>query len=142
MKPSTYALGWFAGCLMACSATKSVEPSPGVRATDKPQNAGEPARYAMVDATILFTDCPKVSNYSATLAEKTMRRLVEGCSDVPSGQASFIATLMPGGRIVLSPAEAAAGTVPLCVLQHELSHQVNVRQACNMHVQMEQRQKP
>jgi hypothetical protein len=93
----------------------------------------------MVDATILFTDCANVSSNSAALAEKTMRRLVEGCDSVPGGQAQFVATLLPGGRIEISAVEGTEGTVPICVLSHQLQHQVSVSKACKMHVQMEQK---
>lgn len=122
----------------ACSATKGTDPETTVRAPSP--SAEEPnQKLAMVDATILFTDCSKVSNYSATVAEKTMRRLVEGCDNVPSGQAEFVATLLPGGRIEISAVEGAEGTVPICVLRHQLQHQVAITKACKMHVQMEQK---
>lgn len=125
-------------CAAACSVTKYVEPSspPTVSARSEP---AETRQLGSVDATILFTDCTAVSNYSASKAEKTMRRLVEGCDSIPGGQAEFIATLQPGGRIELGAVEGTAGTVPICVLKHQLTHQVQVRKACKMHVQMEQR---
>jgi hypothetical protein len=127
---------WVSGC----SATKGGTPGTAVPTTDQTKTDAQ-SQLGMFDATILFTDCSKVSNYSATLAEKTMRRLVEGCDSVsvPGGQAEFVATLQPGGRIEISPVEGEDGTVPICVLKHQLEHQVNVRQACKMHVQMEQK---
>jgi hypothetical protein len=122
----------------ACSATKGMEPSPVVRTSEPPKDETS-QKVAMVDATILMTDCSKVSNYSATVAERTMRRLVEDCNGVPGGQAEFVATLLPGGRIQISAVDGSDATVPICVLRHQLEHQVSINKACKIHVQMEQK---
>jgi hypothetical protein len=124
----------------ACSATKGVDPTITVRAPDEPKEQETPRqKLAMVDATILVTDCSKVSNYSASAAEKTMRRLVEDCDSVPGGHVEFVATLVPGGRIEISSVDGTDGTVPICVLRHQLQHQVAITKACKLHVQMEQK---
>ncbi len=93
----------------------------------------------MVEATILFSDCGAVSNLNAQLAEGTMRRLVESCDSVPGGHAKFTASLMPNGSIEIATPEGPEGTVPVCVLRHGLKHQVTVRKACKLEVQLEQR---
>lgn len=131
---------WFALTLLAlaCGATRPAEPQTAVAAPPPTQTA-EPVPVAVVDATILFTDCPAVSDMNAKLAERTMRRLVEGCDAVPSGKAQFVATLVPGGRIEISAAPGADQTVPICVLKHQLQHQVKVKQACKIQIQMEQK---
>ncbi len=123
---------------MACGASRPAEPSAPVAASAKPPT-DEASPVAMVDAAILFTDCPAVSDMNARLAERTMRRLVEGCDTVPKGKAQFIATLVPGGRIEISAAEGADDTLPICVLKHQLQHQVQVKKACKMQIQMEQK---
>jgi hypothetical protein len=123
---------------MGCSANKASEPVAPVTSAE-PEASAPPPTFGLIDATILFTDCSNVSSYSATAAQKTMRRLVEGCSEVPNGRAEFVATLKPGGRIEISEVEGASSTVPICVLKHQLEHQVKVKKACKMHVQMEQK---
>jgi hypothetical protein len=123
---------------VACGASRPADPSAAVAAPPPTQTA-EANPVAVVDATILFTDCSAVSDMNAKLAERTMRRLVEACDAVPDGKAQFVATLVPGGRIEISAAEGASQTLPICVLKHQLQHQVNVKQACKMQIQMEQK---
>jgi hypothetical protein len=125
--------------VMGCSASKPTEPVAPAQSAEPVASAPPPSVVGVVDATILVTDCSNVSDYSAAVAQKTMRRLVEGCSEIPNGRAEFIATLQPGGRIEISEVEGASSTVPICVLKHQLEHQVKVKKACKMHVQMEQK---
>lgn len=92
-----------------------------------------------IDATIMFTDCGVVSNMNAQVAQKTMRQLVEACNEVPGGTAQFTATLLVDGRIELATADGGTGTVPICVLRHELKHKVVVKKPCIMQVKMSER---
>jgi hypothetical protein len=69
-----------------------------------------------------------------------MQKLVAKCTSVPGGKARFVATFEPGGQIRLSPPEGQAdGTVPICVLDQGLRHQLLVVKACRMEVEMDQR---
>jgi hypothetical protein len=124
--------------VIGCGASRPAEPSAAVAAS-APTEAPAVAPVGIVDSTILFTDCPAVSDMNAKLAERTMRRLVEACDSVPSGKAQFVATLVPGGRIEISAVDGTEQTVPICVLTHQLQHQVRVKQACKMQIQMEQK---
>jgi hypothetical protein len=122
------------------SCTRAHEPEPGAAPAPAPAPSAEPDDLPPVgfgDATIIFTDCGKVSNMNAKLAQKTMRRLVEACNEVPGGTAQFTATLLPDGHIELATsADGGLGTVPVCVLHHELKHNVVVSKPCTMQVQM------
>jgi hypothetical protein len=123
---------------IACGASRPAEPTAAAAASAKPDTTSSQP-VGVVESAILFTDCPAVSDMNARLAERTMRRLVEACDSVPSGRAQFIATLAPGGRIEISGAPGTEQTVPICVLKHQLQHQVQVKRACKMQIQMEQK---
>jgi len=138
MKPRAFVFGSLAIVgFLACA--RSPEPAhsgaPAAPSTDDESNPP----IGMVDAAIMFTDCAVVSNMNAKLAQKTMRQLVEACNEVPGGKAEFTATLNPGGRIELHNADGGLGTVPICVLHHELKHKVVVKKPCTMQVQMTER---
>jgi hypothetical protein len=87
----------------------------------------------------MFTDCGIVSNMNARVAQKTMRQLVEACNEVPGGAAEFTATLLVDGRIELAANDGGLGTVPICVLHHELKHKVVVKKPCTMQVKLSER---
>jgi hypothetical protein len=122
----------------AICCTKRHEPAPVSPAVSSQQD-NIPPPVELVDATILLTDCGTVSNVSAKQAEKTMRQLVEACSEVPGGTAQFTATLLPGGRVELTTPDAGLQMVPTCVLSHALTHRVVLKRACSMQVQMSER---
>lgn len=122
-----------AGCTRGQEPTPTLPPVASARADESPPPAG------LVDSTIIFTDCGTVANMNAKLAAMTMRQLVEACSEVPGGTAQFSATLLPGGRIELATPDGGVGVVPVCVLHHELKHQVIVQKPCTMQVQMRER---
>jgi len=125
--------------LMAFSCARNPEPihSTAPVASGAEDDSNPP--IGMVDAAIMFTDCGVVSNMNAKLAQKTMRQLVEACTEVPGGIAQFSATLLVDGRIELAAADGGVGTVPTCVLHHELKHKVVVRKPCTMQVQITER---
>jgi hypothetical protein len=87
----------------------------------------------------MFTNCGKVANMNAKSAQRTMRQLVEACEEVPGGSAEFTATLWPDGRIELATVDGGVGTVPVCVLRHELKHKVAVSKPCTMNVHMSEK---
>jgi len=126
--------------LMATSAcTRAHEPEPSTAPAASVEPVEETPAVGFVDATIMFTNCGKVANMNARSAQKTMRQLVEACEEVPGGAAEFTATLSPDGRIELATVDGGLGTVPLCVLRHELKHKVRVSKPCTMHVRMTER---
>jgi hypothetical protein len=125
--------------LAALSCARNPEPihSTAPAASSNDDDSNPP--IGMVDATVMFTDCGVVSNMNSKLAQKTMRQLVEACNEVPGGVAQFSATLLVDGRIELSASDGGLGTVPICVLHHELKHKVVVKKPCTMQVQMTER---
>jgi hypothetical protein len=122
------------------SCARGHEPTPSIAPVTTAQKEDDPnPSIGLVDATIMFTDCGVVSNMNAIRAQSTMRQLVEACNEVPGGSAQFTATLLPNGRIELANADGGFGTVPICVLHHELKHKVVVKKPCIMQVQMSER---
>jgi hypothetical protein len=121
------------------SCARGHEPPPSAApAPSAPQEDSSPS-IGLVDTTMMFTDCGVVSNMNAKHAQSTMRHLVEACNEVPGGTAQFTATLLPNGRIELASIDGGLGTVPICVLHHELKHNVAVKKPCIMQVQMSER---
>lgn len=95
---------------------------------------------ASVDASVIFTDCPKAPIARSNDVQATLNNLVKDCDTVPAGQVRIVATLVPGGRIELSaPKGEPEGVVPLCVLKHELRHRLLVVKRCHMEIQMSER---
>ncbi len=91
------------------------------------------------DHAVLDIDLPDGNGVTRNLPKKTMRQLVEGCNEVPGGTAQFTATLLVDGRIELATVDGGLGTVPICVLHHELKHKFIVKKPCTMQVQMSER---
>lgn len=138
MKTSALSLGLVVvTAALACARNPEPTRSTAPVASSSGDDSNPP--IGMVDATIMFTDCSVVSNMNAKLAQKTMRQLVEACNEVPGGVAQFSATLHVDGRIELASADGGLGTVPICVLRHELKHKVVVKKPCTMQVQMTER---
>ena len=128
-------LGWLLIVTLA-SCTRAHEPAPSTAPVASVEPADEAPAVGFVDATIMFTNCGKVANMNARSAQRTMRKLGEACEEVPGGSAEFTATLSPDGRIELASPDGGIGTVPMCVLRHELKHKVLVSKPCTMHVRM------
>jgi hypothetical protein len=124
---------------MVVSCARAQEPGPAAASTPEAEASEPPPELEYVAATLMFTDCETVSNSKARVAQSTMRRLVEACTEVPGGTAQFTATLLPGGRIELTAPDGGLGTVPTCVLRHELRHKVAISKPCTLQVQMSQK---
>ena len=139
MKRRAFACGLFLSiALVSCArGPEPIHNNAPAAASSSEEDSNPP--IGMVDATIMFTDCSVRSDMNARLAQKTMRQLVEACNEVPGGTAQFSATLNPGGRIELNTVDGGPGTVPICVLRHELKHKVVVKKPCTMQVQMTER---
>ena len=127
-------------CARGHEPIPSTAPVPSVQTPSAQQDDPNPS-IGLVDATMMFTDCGVVSDMNATNAQKTMRQLVEACTEVPGGTAQFVARLLPSGRIELGTVDGGLGTVPICVLRHELKHRVVVKKPCVMQVQMSERKR-
>jgi hypothetical protein len=134
----TCSLGLLLLALGAC--TRAHEPEPATAPAPSADSTTEDAPVVgFVDATIMFTNCGKVANLNAKSAQRTMRQLVEACEEVPGGSAEFTATLWPDGRIELATLDGGVGTVPVCVLRHELKHKVKVSKPCTMSVHISEK---
>ncbi|HSN97189.1 MAG TPA: hypothetical protein VLS89_02790 [Candidatus Nanopelagicales bacterium] len=120
--------------LASCSST----PPPAEPA--KPAEP-EPAPIALVNATVLATTCPQVTQYNARMAENAIRKLVEPCTKIPGGGARFTATMLPGGKIELGSPEGdpTEGVVPMCVVKNQLTHKIFLKKACVFRVELEER---
>lgn len=119
--------------LLAC-ASKPPQEAPA------PEPSGPAAHF--VSATILANDCGIVGKTYAKRAADAMHKLVEGCRSVPGGSMRFAARLLPGGRIdILGAADAGPPqpeVVPICILKHELRHQVPLKEACTLEVRLQE----
>jgi hypothetical protein len=117
---------------MACAAA-----APPSSTTPDPTPSSS-ANARIVSATVLANECANLGKVNAKLAEDAMNRLVEGCTAIPGGSIRFVATMQPGGRIEIAPAEGQPATVPICVLKHELKHKVALQKACKLEVRLEE----
>jgi hypothetical protein len=126
--------------LLAVACSRPVEPAqaPAAQAPSGSASAAPP-EIAAVEASVIFTDCPKAPIADPKSIKETMQKLVSKCTSVPGGKARFVATFEPGGQIRLSPPEGQAdGVVPICVLDQGLRHQLLVVKACRMEVEMDE----
>jgi hypothetical protein len=121
---------------MACAA--AAPPSSTTTPTTSEPTPSSSANARIVSATVLANECANLGKVNAKLAEDAMNRLVEGCTAIPGGSIRFVATMQPGGRIEIAPAEGQPATVPICVLKHELKHKVALQKACKLEVRLEE----
>lgn len=92
----------------------------------------------MVTAVVRINRCASLGPANAKLAQKAMNQLVEGCSSVPGGHVTMLATLQPNGQIQLAALAGQPETVPLCVLKHALTHKIALKHACELEVTLQQ----
>jgi hypothetical protein len=119
--------------LSSCSGQRAPE---AARAQEPP-----PPPLALMNATVLVKSCPNVTTANAHKAEQVLRTMLEPCTKVPSGNAHFTATMMPGGRIELGSPEGdpTEGVIPTCAVKNQLSHTIYLRKPCAFHVLLEER---
>lgn len=119
--------------LAACGSPKPAEkPAPAEPA---------PAPIGLMNASVVATSCPQVTQHNARMAENAIRKLVEPCTTIPGGAAHFAATMLPGGRIELGSPEGdpTEGVVPTCVVKNQLTHKIFLRKPCVFRVELEER---
>lgn len=123
------------GLLALCACSGSPPPAPA-----QPEEPAAPP-LALMSATVITKSCPDVTKANARRAENAIRKLAEPCTKVPGGDARFIATLSPDGRVELDASEGDpnGGTVPTCVVRNQLSHKVILRKPCVFQVLLEER---
>jgi hypothetical protein len=117
---------------VACASTPPAPPS----AAPSPAPTAAPART--VTAVVLVNGCAHLGVENGRLAEAAMNQLVEGCTGFSGDRVQFTATLLPGGAIQFEPREDASQAIPICVLNHPLTHRVKLQKACSLDVRLEE----
>jgi hypothetical protein len=91
-----------------------------------------------VTAVVLMNGCAHFGADNARLAQSAINALVDGCTSFLGEQVQFTATLLPGGAIQFEPGKNDSTSVPVCVLNHPLTHKVQLQKACSLAVRLEQ----
>lgn len=115
----------------ACGSAPAPQPSAPLAAT--------PDRSAhTVSAVVLVNGCAHFGVENARLAEAAMNQLVDGCGAFAGERVQFTATLLPGGAIQFEPRPNDSQAIPICVLNHPLTHRVRLQKACSLDVRLEE----
>jgi hypothetical protein len=123
-------------CLLAAAACGGATTAPAsAPPAETPPSSTRPA-YT-VSAVVLANGCARFGADNGRLAQAAMSQLVEGCSTFTDDRVVFTATLLPGGAIQFEPRADGSQTIPLCVLNHPLTHKVKLQKACSLDVQLE-----
>lgn len=117
--------------VLACGGAPAPPPSAA------PAAAAPPAAHA-VTAVVLVNGCAHFGVENARLAQTAISALVDGCSSFTGEQVQFTATLLPGGAIQFEPGAHDSAAIPICVLNHPLTHRVQLQKACSLDVRLEQ----
>jgi hypothetical protein len=124
--------------LIACAACASTPAPPSA----SPATAATPAPTSppahTVSAVVLVNGCAHFGVENARLAEAAMNQLVDGCSGFTGERVQFTATLLPGGAIQFEPRPQDSLSIPVCVLNHPLTHKVRLQKACSLDVRLEE----
>jgi hypothetical protein len=115
------------GC--GSAATPPPSSAPATASADRPAYA--------VTAVVLVNGCAHFGAENARLAQAAMNALVDGCSGFSGDKVQFTATLLPGGAIQFDPGPGDSKTIPVCVLNHPLTHRVQLHHACSLDVRLE-----
>jgi hypothetical protein len=127
-------------CLIAPSLAIVVacaSPPPATTPSAATPAPGPPPAHA-VTAVVLVNGCAVSGVENARLAQAAINQLVDGCSGFTGQHVQFTATLLPGGAIQFEQRPGASESVPLCVLNHPLSHRVRLQKACSLDVRLEE----
>jgi hypothetical protein len=127
---------WALISLLAVAACGSAPPPPPAATPEPPPPPARPAHT--VSAVVLVNGCAHLGVTNARLAQAAMNQLVDGCSSFTGERVQFTATLLPGGAIQFEPRPDASPTIPLCVLNHPLTHRVQLQKACSLDVRLEE----
>ena len=111
-------------------ATATPAPSPPPTASAAPAHT--------VSAVVLVNGCAHFGVDNARLAQAAMNQLVDGCSSFAGDRVQFTATLLPGGAIQFEPRPEGSQSIPICVLNHPLTHRVHLQKACSLDVRLEE----
>ena len=87
---------------------------------------------------MLVNGCAHFGVENARLAQAAMNQLVDGCNGFTGERVQFTATLLPGGAIQFEPRPGASQSIPVCVLNHPLTHRVQLQKACSLDVRLEE----
>ena len=120
-----------AATVVACASASTPTPS-------APAPPPGPPPVRTVTAVVLVNGCAVTGVENARLAQAAMNQLVDGCSGFSGDRVQFTATLLPGGAIQFEPRENASQAIPICVLNHPLTHRVKLQKACSLDVQLEE----
>jgi len=129
------------GYVLPCAGLASVAAGMALVLTGAcatPAAAVPPKTAHTVSAIVLVNRCAHLGAANAKLAEKAMNQLVEGCGAFSGGSSRFTATLLPGGAIRFDPRDDASATIPMCVVNHPLTHAVHLKASCALDVQLEE----
>ncbi len=131
-------LGAAAAVGVACGSAPAPAPStpPASPATPASSVATRPAHT--VSAVVLVNGCAHLGVTNARLAQAAMNQLVDGCSAFSGSRVQFTATLLPGGTIQFEPRPNESQSIPICVVNHPLSHHVKLDKACSLEVRLEE----
>ncbi len=113
-------------------------PPPPATAPSAPVAAPGPPPVRTVTAVVLVNGCAVSGVENARLAQTAMNQLVDGCGGFTGDQVQFTATLLPGGAIQFEQRPGASQSIPLCVLNHPLTHRVRLQKACSLDVRLEE----
>jgi hypothetical protein len=127
---------WALISLLAVAACGSAPPPPAAATPEAPPAPARPAHT--VSAVVLVNGCAHFGVTNARLAQAAMNQLVDGCSSFTGERVQFTATLLPGGAIQFEPRPDASPAIPLCVLNHPLTHRVQLQKACSLDVRLEE----
>src|SRR5882672_5513164 len=127
-----------AATVVACASAAP----PAASALAAPPVPPGPSPVRTVTAVVLVNGCAVNGVENARLAQAAMNQLVDGCTGFSGDKVQFTATLLPGGAIQFEQRPGASATIPLCVLNHPLSHRVRLQKACSLDVQLEERLEP
>jgi hypothetical protein len=127
---------WALISLLGVAACGSAQTSTPVAATAASAPPTRPAHT--VSAVVLVNGCAHLGVANARLAQAAMNQLVDGCSAFTGDRVQFTATLLPGGAIQFEPRPDASPAIPVCVLNHPLTHRVQLQKACSLDVRLEE----
>ncbi len=122
--------------LVACAACASTPAPPSASPVAAPAPTSPPAHT--VSAVVLVNGCAHFGVENARLAEAAMNQLVDGCSGFTGERVQFTATLLPGGALQFEPRPQDSPSIPVCVLNHPLTHKVRLQKACSLDVRLEE----